>query len=115
MPAALAALVLCVTPAVHDGDSIRCGGAERVRISNIDAPEMPGSPKCQARRAARAWCDYRAAEQARRALVSLTSRGPVMIKRQGTDQYGRTLARVTVNGIDAGEWLVRAGLARRWE
>ena len=44
----------------------------------------------------------------------MDQRGPVKIQRQGLDQYGRTLARVVVNGIDAGEWLIRRGLARRW-
>lgn len=112
MPAA-AVLVLCLSPMVHDGDSIRCG-SERVRISNIDAPELAGSPKCQSRRGATAWCDFAAGEKARAALAEFVMGGPVMIQRQGTDHYGRTLARVTVNGIDAGEWLVRRGLARRW-
>lgn len=35
----------CATPSVDDGDTIRCG-AERIRIANIDAPELPDSPKC---------------------------------------------------------------------
>lgn len=113
MSAALSALALCLNPQVHDGDSIRCG-AERVRIVNIDAPELAGSPKCQGRRGAAAWCDFAAGEKARIALADLVRRGPVKIQRQGLDQYGRTLARVTVNGIDAGEWLIRRGLARRW-
>ncbi|OYZ97482.1 MAG: nuclease, partial [Novosphingobium sp. 17-62-8] len=40
----LAVAVLCLSPTVHDGDTIRCG-SERVRIANIDAPELPDSPK----------------------------------------------------------------------
>jgi hypothetical protein len=61
---------LCVSVTVHDGDTIRCG-RERVRIANIDAPELPGSPKCQDRRRSYAWCDYRAGEASRVALVRL--------------------------------------------
>ena len=36
--------VPCQDLRVHDGDSIRCG-QERVRIENIDATELPDSPK----------------------------------------------------------------------
>ncbi|NDG49026.1 MAG: thermonuclease family protein [Rhodospirillales bacterium] len=113
MPLILAAAALCAAPAVHDGDSIRCGG-ERIRIANIDAPELPGSSKCEDRRRAYAWCDYAAGYRARDALRTFLAGGPVMIDRQGLDRYGRTLARVTVNGQDAGAYLVRLGLARWW-
>jgi len=61
MPVLLAAAVLCLSPTVHDGDTIRCG---RVRL--------------------------------------------------GTDTYGRTLATVSVNGVDAGDYLIAQGLARPW-
>ena len=39
----------CSAKITVDGDTIRCG-RERVRVANIDAPELPGSPKCQDRR-----------------------------------------------------------------
>jgi endonuclease YncB( thermonuclease family) len=113
MPVILAAAVLCLSPSVHDGDTIRCG-RERVRIANIDAPELPGSPKCEDRRRSYAWCDYQAGEAARAALSSAMARGRVMITRLGTDPYGRTLALVSVNGVDLGEYLIAQGLARRW-
>ena len=113
MPALLAAAVLCLSPTVHDGDTIRCG-REKVRIANIDAPELPDSPKCHDRRASYAWCDYRAAEASRAALVRLLSRGRVMIERLGTDPYGRTLATVSVGGVDAGDYLISQGLAKPW-
>ena len=90
---------------VHDGDTIRCG-RERVRIANIDAPELPDSPKCQDRRRSYAWCDFAAGEASRVALTRLLSRGRVMITRLGTDPYGRTLATVSVNGVDAGDYLI---------
>ena len=54
MPIVLAAAALCLSPSVHDGDTIRCG-RERVRIANIEAPELPDSPKCQDRRRSYAW------------------------------------------------------------
>lgn len=113
MPILLAALALCAPVSVHDGDSIRCG-SERVRIEDIDAPELPDSPKCRDARRSYAWCDYRAGYRSRDALQAFLSKGPVMIERIGVDRYGRTLARVSVNGQDAGAYLVGLGLARWW-
>ena len=103
---------LCVAN-VHDGDTIRTCTGERVRIENIDAPEMPGSPKCEDPRR-NGWCDYALAERSRDELASFLADGPVTISRDGTDRYGRTLARLSVNGRDAGDHLVSTGLARVW-
>lgn len=108
-----AAAVTCLSPSVHDGDSIRCG-KERIRLVSIDAPEMPDSPKCRDKRRANAWCDYRLAVKSRDALADFLKRGPVKIVRLGKDPYGRTLARVSVNGVDAGDYLVSRGLAKPW-
>lgn len=108
----LAAAALCVGT-VHDGDTFRTCAGERIRIANIDAPELPGSPKCNGRRAD-AWCDYDLGYRSRDALEALLRDGKARIDRTGTDRYGRTLATVTVNGRDAGEYLIKLGLARRW-
>lgn len=113
MPLILAAAALCLSPTVHDGDTIRCG-RERVRIANIDAPELANSPKCQDHRRSYALCDFRAGEEARVSLMRLFSRGRVMITRLGTDPYGRTLATISVNGVDAGDYLISQGLAKPW-
>ena len=107
----LEALFLCLAPIVHDGDGLRCDG-ERIRIMNIDAPELPGSPKCA--RGRTGWCDYQKGYEARDALTAFIGSRRVMVRRTGTDRYGRTLARVSVNGRDAGEYLVSLGLARLW-
>lgn len=114
------AAALCAQPTVHDGDSIRCG-TERIRLLNIDAPELHGSSRCSAKsrqRLARSrnkpWCDESLAIAARDALRAFLARGSVRIERQGRDAYGRTLARVTVNGRDAGQHLITLGLARKW-
>jgi hypothetical protein len=53
-----------------------------------------------------------AGEASRAALVRLLSRGRVMIERLGTDPYGRTLATVSVGGVDAGDYLIAQGLAQ---
>lgn len=113
--ASVAVSFVCVSPIVHDGDSIRCGH-ERIRIANIDAPELEGSPRCEGRTGGPnpKWCDYALGIRARDALQAFLAKGEVRITRQGLDRYGRTLARVTVNGRDAGEHLVSAKLARRW-
>ncbi|SFG08636.1 nuclease homologue [Novosphingobium sp. CF614] len=108
----LASAALCVG-SVHDGDTLRTCAGERVRIANIDAPEMPDSPKCTGR-TRRGWCDYRLAERSRDALAGLLAASPARLRRIGRDKYGRTLAIVTVNGQDAGEYLIARGLARRW-
>lgn len=108
-----AATSACVGLSVHDGDTVRCG-QERVRIVNIDAPELPDSPKCQDYRARYAWCDYEAGYRSRDALEAFLSQGHVAVRRVGVDKYGRTLAYLSVNGRDAGEYLIRHGLARRW-
>ncbi|WP_179504335.1 MULTISPECIES: thermonuclease family protein [unclassified Sphingomonas] len=118
--ATIAALTPCPHPIVHDGDTIRCG-AERVRLVNIDAPELAGSERCS--RASRrrlagsrnpSWCDYMLGERSRDALAALVDGGTTTIAPVGRDRYGRILARVTVDGRDAGAYLIRHGLARPW-
>ena len=108
MPAVLALACLLM---VHDGDSVRCG-AERIRLASIDAPEMRGSPKCDLGR--RGWCDYPLAVQSRNALRGFLATGTPTIERCGLDRYGRTLAMVRVNGVEAGAWLISRRLARAW-
>lgn len=48
------------------------------------------------------------------ALRALLTGHSAQIERLGVDRYGRTLARVTVGGKDAGAYLVGLGLARWW-
>ncbi|WP_260925411.1 thermonuclease family protein [Novosphingobium sp. 9] len=112
--AAAAALTTCPALKIHDGDTIRCG-AERIRISNIDAPELRGSPSCRGWKKRTHWCDYAAGIRSRDALKVFLARGPVRVQRSGHDKYGRTLATVSVNGRDAGAYLVGRGLARWWQ
>lgn len=121
MPLLLAAVIACSTVTVHDGDTIHCDG-EKVRIANIDAPEMPDSSRCSAQSRQRLagsrnppWCDHTLAVRSRDTLRAFVSRGSVAIHRQGTDRYGRTLATVSVNGQDAGSYLISRGLARPWQ
>ena len=97
---------------VHDGDTFTLCGGEKIRIADIDAPELPGSPNCRPHRSG--WCDFALGYRSRDALRAFLASGPVVIQRRGTDLYGRTLARVTVNGRSAGAYLIGLGLARKW-
>jgi len=106
-------ILLACALLVHDGDTVRCG-QERIRLANIDAPELRGSPSCRPKKRKSHWCDYKLGIVSRDALRAFVLRGRARIERQGKDRYRRTLARLTVNGCDAGEYLVSMGLARRW-
>jgi endonuclease YncB( thermonuclease family) len=90
-----------------DGDTIDCAG-QRVRLVNVDTPELRGA--CAAESAL--------ARRARAFVAERLAAGPVEIvpdPRRPRDRYGRTLARVAVGGADLGEALIAAGLARRWD
>lgn len=91
---------------VTDGDTLRLG-AERIRIANIDTPEMPGRAQCAFE------ADKALAAKAR--LSQILAGGEIVIARDGVDRYGRTLATLQVNGRDVGEQLVAEGAAKRWE
>lgn len=91
---------------VIDGDTISLN-SERIRIANIDTPET--SP--------RAACSYERelAERATsRARALFRNAQAVTVIRSGTDRYGRTLARVSLDGRDFGRTMVSEGLAVRW-
>lgn len=116
------ALAIACIAAVHDGDTVRLCDGTRVRLANIDAPELRGSMRCAPRRVAQlaasrnpSWCEYRLGEAARDALQAFLASGPVVVQPIGHDRYGRTLARLSVNGRDAGRYLVNLGLARVWQ
>ncbi|WP_343222297.1 thermonuclease family protein [Novosphingobium profundi] len=108
-----AAAFSCSSPKIHDGDTLRCG-RERIRIANIDAPELPGSPSCSRTKRSTHWCDYALGKASRDALIRFVGKAPITITPLGTDRYSRTLARVSVRGRDVGEFLIAQGLARAW-
>lgn len=99
---------LCRVERISDGDTFRCAGVrQRIRIANIDAPELPGH--CRAGRRC-APGDAIASTNALRVKL----RGRVYVYPSGFDRYGRIVARVIVNGRDVGEEMVRGGYAVRW-
>lgn len=88
---------------VVDGDTFWWRG-EKIRIENVDAPEVH-APCLSERRLAR--------EATLRLKALLSSASPVL-GRTGTDRFGRTLADVSVAGVDVGRTLIEEGLARPW-
>jgi endonuclease YncB( thermonuclease family) len=101
------AMPLCGTgrrvTCVVDGDTFWLRG-EKIRIANIDAPEVRG--RCRFER-----------EQARRAtlrLAALLTDEDLSLKRQGRDRHGRSLVVVHAGSRDVGHALVAENLAREW-
>lgn len=91
---------------VHDGDSLWLDG-QRVRIADIDTPELDG--QCAAER--------QLAIRARDRLLVLLNAGPFELQRipgRDRDQYGRQLRVVLRGGRSIGDQLVAEGLARTW-
>jgi endonuclease YncB( thermonuclease family) len=92
------------TNCVVDGDTIHVNGA-KIRIADIDAPEVHDNYRCAAELA----LGQRAAVRLRQLLNS----GVVTMSRidRDRDVYGRYLRNVQVDGRDVGAVLVHEGLA----
>jgi endonuclease YncB( thermonuclease family) len=91
---------------VIDGDTFEFRGT-RIRVADIDTPEVHGDCRYETELAARATTRMRA----------LLAAGPFELQRTGTrdaDVYGRKLRIVTRDGRSLGQTLVDEGLARRW-
>src|SRR5687768_7220531 len=90
---------------VIDGDTFDLGGT-RIRIADIDTPEVRGRCPYETELAARATTRMR----------SLLLEGPFELHRAGDgrdeDRYGRKLRIVTRGGRSLGDRLVAEGLAR---
>ncbi len=90
---------------VVDGDTVRINGV-RMRLLDIDAPEI-FHPRCTRE------SDAGAAAKAR--LAQLLAAGPMQLADSGEhDRFGRPLVRISVNGQDLGQILLREGLAVVW-
>lgn len=87
-----------------DGDSLRLG-SDRIRLLGIDAPELDQT--CWRADGA----EWPCGREARAELARLVAGGATECRPEGTDKYGRTLARCSVDGDDLGAAMVRAGLA----
>jgi micrococcal nuclease len=84
---------------VIDGDTIvvlHNGAKEKIRLSNIDAPEKKQPYGMDARQT----------------MFSLVFKKQVHIDSKTVDKYGRTVALVTVDGINVNEEMVKRGMAQ---
>lgn len=87
-----------------DGDSFRLGG-ERIRLLDIDAPELDQT--CEDA----AGAEWPCGRAARSEMARLLASGDVDCQPQDRDQYGRLLARCDVAGRDLAAAMVVSGLA----
>lgn len=107
-PILAAALLSCTAT---DGDTIRCG-PERVRLTGIDAPELPGH--CRPGRQ----CAPGNGQRSKAALAGVIDGRKVRLVRLGEDRYGRTLAVAYVGRINLACAQLSAGQAiykPRWD
>lgn len=91
--------------AIIDGDTFDYRG-ERIRIADIDTPEVRGRCAYEVQLAARATSR----------MGELLRAGPFELHEvdRDRDHYGRQLRIVTRNGRSLGDQLVAEGLARTW-
>jgi endonuclease YncB( thermonuclease family) len=92
---------------VVDGDTLELHGT-RIRLSGIDAPES--SQLCRADDSLQYRCGAKSAKE----LDAFIAKRTINCSPVNLDQYGRTVARCSVDGPDLGDWLVRNGLALDW-
>lgn len=86
--------------AVLDGDTVlikRANGLKKIRMAGIDAPE-----KAQT-----------FGETSRRSLADMVLGKQVKVVSEAVDQYGRMVARLSVDGLDVNAEQIRRGMA--WE
>ncbi|HEE5902724.1 thermonuclease family protein [Acinetobacter baumannii] len=92
---------------VYDGDTISVTKPNntkyRVRLVNIDAPEVAHKEKAAPAQ------PYSA--QAKQYLMSMVMNQNVLIKEHGTDNYGRFLGEVYLNKLNVNKAMVASGYA----
>lgn len=85
---------------VIDGDTLvvlHNNAKVKIRLANIDAPEK----------------DQAFGMDARQAMISMVLKKQVRIESKAVDKYGRTVALVSLDGLNVNEEMVRRGMA--WE
>jgi len=90
---------------IYDGDTFRIG-RERIRILGMDAPELGERAKCPE--------EQQKALEARDYLRRVLWYREIKIQRSHKDVYGRTLAKVYVDGYNIADEMISMGLAVRY-
>lgn len=93
----LAAALICTSPGVIDGDSLRCADGTRIRLWGIQAPERyePAGPAST------------------RALARLVAGKTLRCTPKGRS-YERVVARCFIGPVDVAGAMVRQGQATDW-
>ena len=81
--------------AVIDGDSIKIGNDQTIRLLSLDAPDIK----------------YCMGKEAKDALAKKILGKNVILKELETDQYGRVMAMIYLNGENVNEFMIKNGLA----
>lgn len=89
--------LVCASPGITDGDTVRCGSGVRIRLWGIQAPErdQPGGPA------------------ATRALAQIIDGRDLICDLRGKS-YNRVVARCWAGGEDIAEAMVTRGHAADW-
>jgi endonuclease YncB( thermonuclease family) len=100
----LPALLLCLSPVAVDGDTIHCAGAKpALRVSGIDAPELPGH--CRTGRVCAPGDPFKAKAD----MAALLASGKVQYRILKHDLYGRLVVVVYVEGKNASCTMIASG------
>jgi micrococcal nuclease len=89
----------CQVDRVSDGDTIRCAGGVRIRLTGIDTPELDQGAL------------GRLSREALEALVPPGTRVRLEMDVRSSDQYGRTLAYVWRDSVMVNRAMLREGWA----
>ena len=93
-----------VIDSCYDGDTCTTTEGEKIRLACIDTPELRGSR-----------ADPIPAKEARDFLNNLVAGRRASIRRITTDRYGRTVAELSIDGVNVQQFMVVNGLASIYE
>ena len=85
----------------YDGDTCTTESGEKIRLACIEAPEIRGKN-----------ADPLKAKASKEFINNLLSNKKVKIKRIGKDRYGRTVAKIFIEGTNIQKLMVQNGFAK---
>lgn len=102
-----AAVFLCASPSITDGDTVSCLDGTRVRLAAVDAPEIT---QCRKGRV----CAPGDGQKAKRVLAQIVGGRSLSCRQTGTS-YNRVVAWCSVGGQDLSCAMWQSGAAVRLE